>query len=72
MMAIHEAHIFKTVSSHCRYNLFCNRRLRKAGKDSQTKWTILALGSCLLMLWTDLQFRRTHFHDCISSYENYI
>lgn len=42
------------------------------GEESQTKWIILALGSCLLILLTNLQFRRTHFHNYVSSYENYI
>lgn len=54
-----------------KHNLFYMRKLRK-GEKAKTKWIILALGSCLLMLWTDLQVRRTHFHDYVSSYENYI
>lgn len=64
--------IFKTMFLHiAKHNLFYMRKLRK-GEKAKTKWIILALGSCLLMLWTDLQVRRTHFHDYVSSYENYI
>lgn len=46
--------------------------VQNSGGKNQTKWVILALGSCLLILLTDLQFRRTHFHSYVSSYENYI
>lgn len=59
------------ISSCCKHNLFCIRRFRKGG-ESQTKWIILALGSCLLMILTELQFMRTHFHNSVSLYENYI
>lgn len=40
--------------------------------ESQTKWIILALGSRLLVVLTNLPFLRTHFHYYVSSYENYI
>lgn len=39
---------------------------------SQTKWIILALGSRLLIVLTNLLFMRTRFHNYVSSYENYI
>lgn len=42
------------------------------GGESQTKWIILALGSCLLMILTELQCMRTRFHNSVSLYENYI
>lgn len=40
--------------------------------ESQTKWIILALGSRLLLVLTNLLFMRTHFHSYVYSYENYI
>lgn len=68
MIAIHKIPIFKTVFLHiCKTQSVLHEGVEKGG-ESQTKWIILALGSCLLMLLTDPQVRRTHSHDYVSSY----